>query len=136
MQAPDHGHTGIASHPERMVHLSGLLKVDIGNFPRERVPLIAGWLSELGFKIKNSDLRPVLGGLQKGSKQQSSSAGDEAQVKRRPTGNYVVTLPTAAEAERLAREIHGRKYSVASKLVRQSPAFATTAMFSQRLACD
>ena len=133
MQAPDHGHTGIASHPERMVHLSGLLKVDIGHFPKERAPLIAGWLSELGFKIKFSDLRPVLGGFQKASKQQSSAAADEAQVKRRPTGNYLVTLPTTAEAERLAREIHGRKYAITSKLVRQSPALATTATTSRPL---
>jgi hypothetical protein len=118
LQAPDHGHSGVTNHPERLVHLSGLMKVDIGQFPKHRSPLIAGWLSELGFKLSYNDVRPILGGPRK--QKQSSAADDDAKVKRKLTGRYLVTLATTAEAERLAREIHGRKYSVSSKLVRRS----------------
>ncbi len=118
LQAPDHGHSRVTSHPERVVHLSGLLNVDIGQFPKHRTPLIAGWLSELGFAVGHNDVRPITGGARK--QKQSSAADEEVPVKRKITGRYLVTLPTTAEAERLVREIHGRKYSVSSKLVRQS----------------
>ena len=92
------------------------MKVDIGQYPKDRAPLIAGWLSDLGFKLSHKDVRPIVGGPRK----QKQSSKDDAPAKRQFTGRYLVTLRTIAEAERLAREIHGRKYSVSSKLVRHS----------------
>ena len=119
-QKPDHGHGGVVNHPERMVHLSGLMDVDVGYYPRDRVPLIQGWLSELGF---NGVFVNTVRGQARKQRHQTAAAGDKenekaAPAKRQLTGRYLVTLPSSAEAERLAREIHGRKYAVTSKLVR------------------
>lgn len=118
-QKPDHGHSDLVRHPERVVHLSGLMHLDIGYYPKERVPLLVGWLTDLGFHIKHNNIKSVLGQPFKKEAKPPSAAGDAARVKRRYTGRYLVTLPTSAEAERLAREIHGLKYAVTSKLVRQ-----------------
>ena len=99
------------------------MMVDIGRFPKERRPLIAGWLSELGFEVQLQDIWAVKQdgqGRKAKDSQQSSNASGDAPSKTRSTGRYLVTLPTSAEAERLVREIHGRKYSVASNLVRRS----------------
>ena len=116
------------------MHLSGLMMVDIGRYPRERRPLIAGWLSELGFEVQIQDIWAVKqdgqGRKAKDSQQSSNANSGDAPSKNRSTGRYLVTLPTSAEAERLVREIHGRKYSVASNLVRRSFFFVSSPFFA------
>lgn len=106
---PDHGHPAVTKHPNRVVHLSGLQQVDIGYFGKDRVPLVAGWITGLGFDVSNQYVKSV-----RGQERKQQSGGN---VKHAITGRYLVTLTSASEAERLAREMHGRKYLVSSKLV-------------------
>ena len=106
---PGHGHDAVIKHPERVVHLSGLQQVDIGYFGRDRVPLVAGWVTELGFDVSNQSVKSV-----RGQERKQHGGGN---TKHAITGRYLVTLPSAAEAERLGREMHGRKYLITSKLV-------------------